>query len=143
MRHYAIARRATLVGEEIVPILGMADAALINGQRNSVNVNRETLAGEFDFKIRAGSTLPETHAKRAQEAMSDFGFMAQTPQLHNLQEGAAAFWRARGKNPAQYMLNVNQLQQTNAGAPTPEGSGADTTQLANLLAVMGQNGSVQ
>lgn len=138
MRHYAIARQATTIGEEIIPIVGMADASLINGQQTELRVTGADLAGEFDFKIRAGSTLPETREKRTREAVADIGVMAQAPQLHNLQEGFATYWQARGKNPAKMMLNIEQLQQTGAGQPTGEQTGGE--QIPNLLAALQQGG---
>lgn len=138
MRHYAIARQATTIGEEVIPIIGMGDSALINGQMGELTIDSKALAGEFSFRVRAGSTLPETREKRTREAMADFSFMAQTPQLHNLQEGAANYWMARGKNPAKQMLNIEQMQQTGAGEPTGEISGAD--QIPNLLSSLSQGG---
>jgi hypothetical protein len=142
MRHYAIARQATTFGDEVIPIVGVEDSAIINGRnQGGIVVNAETLAGEFDFKIRAGSTLPETHEKRAREAMADLGVMAQAPQIHNLQEGFAAYWRARGKNPSKMMLNMEQMQQTAASANAPgEASGAESGQLAQLLGQLQQGG---
>jgi hypothetical protein len=139
MRHYAIARQATTISEETVPIVGMADSALINGQRGEVRVDASVLAGEYDFKVRAGSTLPETRDKRTREALADIGVMTQAPQIHNLQEGFAAYWQARGKNPAKVMLDTQQMQQTGAAAPAV-GEQTGGEQIPNLLSALQQGG---
>lgn len=139
MRHYAIARQATTIGEEIIPIVGMGDSALINGLQGEVTIDSESLAGEYTFRVRAGSTLPETREKRTREAMADFAFASQSPQMHNMQEVTSSVWMARGKNPAKMMLNIQQLQQTGAGMPQG-GEVAGAEQIPNLLAALQQGG---
>jgi hypothetical protein len=139
IRHYAQARRATTLEDEIVPILGSEDSRILvtDLAQKYLTVTPADLNGEYDFIIKQGSTLPDTQARRVQEALGDVQVASQFPAMHNMQEVLASYWRARGKSVPKMMLNDQQLKQT---LPTPvpgaepgESGGVDNSQLIQSL----------
>jgi hypothetical protein len=137
IRHYAQARRATTLENEVVPILGTEDSRILitDLAQSYLEVSPEDLAGEYDFIIKQGSTLPDTKQRRVQQALADLQVAGQFPQLHNLQEMVASYHRAVGNNVAKTMLNDQQIKATQQpqvpGQEQPEG--ADNSQLIQAL----------
>lgn len=136
IRHYAIARRATTADSEVVPILGSDDARLLipDLAQEFLTVSKKDLAAEVDFIIRQGSTLPDTRQRRVQQALADIQVASGQPQIHNLQEVYANYWRAAGRNVTKVMLNAKQIAATaQPQVPGEEPQAQDASQLIQSL----------
>jgi hypothetical protein len=129
VRHYAIARRATMKSDETVALLGPEDARILitDIKQEYLTVTTKDMKAEVDFIIKQGSTLPDSKQRRVADALADIQVASQFPQLHNIQEILAAYHRARGNNPAKVMLNDQQIAAT-AGQGMPD-EPVDSSQL--------------
>lgn len=135
IRHYAQARRATMSEDEVIPILGREDTSFLLGEEvesQFLNVTKKDLAGEYDYQIRVGSTLPRNEAQEAQEALQDLQVAGGSPDLHDMAEMYRRYWQARRIDPSKVMLGKDELEATLANQPpTEEAQGG--TDLAPLL----------
>jgi hypothetical protein len=141
IRHYAQARRETMTEDEIVSVLSRDDAAvLLDGEGiDFATVTPDQVRGEFDFAIRAGSAAPKTKESEVREAIADLQIMSQYPEMHEIQEGLADYWRTRGKDPSRVLLTQEQQEITaeaGAGAAPTEAAG----DLTGLLQQVGGGG---
>ena len=158
IRHYAQARQATMQEDELVPIVGRKDAQILQQQAPQgpqagpsnypgfFNVTPDQINAELDFTVRAGSSLPDTRERRTQEALAVLQVAGQFPQIINMQEVVANFFRAQGLDVSRFMLSAEQLQATQ-GQPGQEGQeaapGQDQSQLIGALNDMGSAGGLQ
>ena len=123
IRHYAQARRATMTEDEVVPILGREDTSFLLGaevEERFLNVTQKDLAGEFDYQVRVGSTLPRNEAQDFQRAIQNLEIAKQEPRLHDMQEFYRAVWLAAGLDPSKVMLGKEELQATTENQPPTE-----------------------
>lgn len=111
-----------LTGEQVARIFGP------DGQQHWLPYDNESIQGEFDFAVEAGSTQPNNESFRRQNAialmntMSPFlGSIVDPYELvkHILQEGFSI------RTPEKFLLNQDEFVQTEApGAPDQETEGA-------------------
>lgn len=101
LQNYAHGRRATMSREELVPILGLRNARLLEDP--FLRVRPEDLREDLDFKIEAGSTLAFEEATERQLALADLQVAQSLPELNNVPNAMAEYWIARGKDPAEMM----------------------------------------
>lgn len=97
LRTYVQARRATTTEEELVPVIGVDEAGKLGQQW--LTVTPETLAGEFDFEVVVGSTLPKDRDREAQRALADLQVAAQFPDVFDVAKAARRYAEARGQDP--------------------------------------------
>jgi hypothetical protein len=138
LRHYAQARRATMDSTEAVPILGTDDASVLRDLQpdSFFEVTPDNLAGEYDFLVQAGSSLPETPELRAQMALADLKVMSDFPELHDLRQGLIDYWNARQKNVGKVMQPDSKIPEQPQGGPDAEPA-TDPSQLITALRGIG------
>lgn len=144
IRHYAQARQETTSEDQVIPIVGRRDAmALRSGDARYFKVSADQIHQEFDFRVRAGSSLPDTQENEMKKALADLQIAAQAPDLHDMQEVFSRYWRARGEDPSKVMLNAKQLAATTPAGPAIPGEEPaqqqpqDQSQLIAALSNMG------
>jgi hypothetical protein len=146
LRHYAIARQATTTEEEVVPIVGRKLAAMLRETGSYLTISPDQIEGEYDYKIVAGSSLPDNRQRRIQEAMAKLEIAKSAPELHDLQEAYARVWEAFGERPSDVMLNLDELKTTQAAGARqqpgqePTEGGAD---LGAMLMALNRQETVQ
>jgi hypothetical protein len=100
IRNYMQARRQTMTEEELVPILGQEGAA--EGREPFLTVSPEDLANDYDYRVRVGSTLPDSRERDAQQALADINVAGTAPDLHNLEQEPTRTtgWRGARTRPS-------------------------------------------
>lgn len=114
---------------EVVRILGQEGATTIE---EYPTVDAETLAGEYEFHIEAGSSRPRDKDREAQLAGADLGLAAQFGSIFRLDQFARRYVEKRGLDPARYMQRDSQQ------AAVAQGAG----QLGRELGERGGNNSI-
>ncbi len=106
MKNYMAGRRVTMSEEELVPLLG-GDA--VTGQE-FIKVTREDVNQNFDFKIVAGSTLPEDRDREVQKTLGDLEVAKTFEDLSNIPSILKEYWLERRKSPSRMMVEPQQQQ---------------------------------
>lgn len=79
LRRFHQSLRYQPIGDILVPIVGMADAAALGAEGDFINVNAENIQGEFDINIRQGSTLPEDHNQLFAKSIQLYSLLKDNP----------------------------------------------------------------
>lgn len=99
-RLYAQGRRFTAAADprkELVPLLGMEDVMML--QEEFLTVDPLALAGEYDFRVELGSTLPVELQREVQLAAADLQLAASMPDTFRVGEMARRYAESRGMDP--------------------------------------------
>lgn len=127
LRHYHQGRRATMVEEEIVPILGRKDGAALFDRRADTQfstVRPRDIKGEFDVRVQPGSARPRNRENEVRQALINLKIAQADPANHDLRAVTRRYWEAVGIDPTEVMLNAqeqNALAQSGA-LNDPEGN---------------------
>jgi hypothetical protein len=142
LRHYAIARQATTTEDEIVPIVGRKLAGMLRETKSYFSIAPADLAGEFDYKVVPGSSLPDNRQRRIKEAMAKLEIAKSAVELHDMQEAYARVWEAFGDRPGDLMLDKKQLERTvqTPGAQTGDGADRGADMGALMMGMRDQDG---
>lgn len=159
LRHYAQARQATADVEEMVAVVGMEDTDILRDGEGVeyIRATPEQIKGEFDFRVRAGSTLPKTREQEVQEAKEDLMVTVQgfqlAPELFKLRHAYLKYYIARGQDPTKWMTTDTQIdaqipgQMPGEAAAQAQNAGPDILgpllQAANAGSSNGSGGPVQ
>lgn len=140
--------QATATQPIVVPILGSEGASDLFASAEGVSfdeVQPEEIQGEFQYRIRPGSTMPHDPNEEARKMLALTSALQPFGELVNLPQAAIDIILAFEKDPAKLLNTQSQLQaqvaqraqqpMTEDGPPgqqTPQGGGVDA-QLASLL----------
>jgi hypothetical protein len=108
LKNYMAGRRVTMGEEELVPLLG-GDAQ--SGQE-FLNVTREDVNQNYDYRIVAGSTLPEDKEREVQKSLGDLEVAKTFEDLSNIPAILKQYWLERRKSPSRMMVSSQQQQQS-------------------------------
>jgi len=114
LKNYIHARRETMLEDELVPILGPEGAI---EARSFLSVSPEDLQQDYDFKMVAGSTIPDSHSREAEKAFADLNVAQSMPEIHNLRFLAGRYWEKRGIPPSKAMSEGQTTPSEVPGEP--------------------------
>ena len=75
------------------------------------------LQQDYDFKMVAGSTIPDSHSREAEKAFADLNVAQSMPELHNLRFLAGRYWEKRGIPPSKAMSEGQTTPSEVPGEP--------------------------
>lgn len=133
--------------QEVLRVLGPEGVAPLE---QFLTVDAETIAGEFEFEIEAGSTRPRDKDREAQMAAVDMQIAAAVP-FAKLDQFFRDWLEKRTKDPARYMEKDSAMASAvQRGSNVLRGAGADVGEAPSidantlgLIARAGGNGSAQ
>lgn len=117
VRNFVAGVRTVTTEEVLVPILGSADAQRLISAKGEpfLRVSPEVIAGEYQWTLVVGSSLPRQRADEIRERMAQLQIAQQYPQLCNLPYLLGRTFLAMDEDPTRAMVSPESMMQNEEG----------------------------
>lgn len=117
IRNFVAGVRTVTTEDVVVPILGAAEAQKLISQAGEpfLRVTPDVIAGEYQWSMVIGSSLPRQRADEIREAMAKLEMGVKFPQIVNLPYLLGKAFLSMDEDPARAMISPQQMQGVEDG----------------------------